>query len=239
MSEIKALTFDTGGTLLDWYSGISSKLKEIGDRRGVEADWAKITHEYRIKSLMMMAGGEESFRPDFNIDDVHRIQIEEVAKANELNKFTKDDLDEVRDTWHSLDCWADVPTGLARLRSKHIVSSLSILSLRLIIDTCKRSDIVWDSIISCETIGAYKPRAHAYTQAAKWLQLQPSECLMVASHGTDLNAAANVGFKTDYINRHDEWGPAGEPDFMKSEMNYDYVADDFNDLADQLGCASR
>lgn len=236
MDNIRALTFDTGGTILDWHAGISDKLGEIGARRGISADWQSLTAEYRIRSLLGMTGGGEDFTPDFTIDDVHREQIEALCKEHRLSQFTGDDFDEVRDAWHSLDCWPDVPSGLARLRTRFIVASFTILSTRLIVDTCKRSNIVWDTVIACEAIGYYKPRPQAYQTAAHWLQLDPSECLMVAAHGTDLAAAAAVGFRTAFVERPLEWGPAGEPDFMKSDQAFDYVASDFEDLADQLNC---
>ena len=72
MTSIRALTCDTGGTILDWHSGIGAKLAEIGKRRGIEADWSSIANDYRRKSLMTMTGGDADFQPDFNIDDVHR-----------------------------------------------------------------------------------------------------------------------------------------------------------------------
>jgi len=64
MASIQALTFDTGGTILDWYTGISTKLSELGEKRNIDEDWAGITHQYGIKSLMSMTGGEEDYRPD-------------------------------------------------------------------------------------------------------------------------------------------------------------------------------
>lgn len=236
MSNIQALTFDTGGTILDWYTGICSTLSRIGQQRNIDANWSDITHDYRIKSLISMTRGDEDYKPDFNIDDVHRQQIELVLSEHNIEGFTSDDFETVRHAWHKLQCWPDVPTGLARLRSKYIVASLTILSNRLIVDTCKESGIFWDTVISCESIGVYKPRPLAYETAAKWLQLEPSECLMVAAHGTDLAAAAATGYRTAYVRRPKEWGPLGEPDFMKSDMEFDYTAEDFHDLADQLGC---
>ena len=236
MITIQALTFDTGGTILDWYGGIYTKMAEIGAKRGIEGDWASITHQYRIASLMAMTGGAEDFRPDFNIDDVHLQQIERVLSENNMGGFAPEDHCAVRDAWHELECWPDVPTGLARLRSRYIAASLTILSNRLIVDTCKRANISWDAVFSCESIGFYNPRPQAYLQAAEWLQVKPSECLMVAAHGMDLAAAARCGFKTAFVRRPTEWGPRGEPEFMKSEANFDYIADDFHDLADQLDC---
>ncbi len=236
MNDIRALTFDTGGTILDWYGGISRTLADIGRQRGIEADWPALTHQYRIASLMAMTGGDEDFTPDFNIDDVHREQIEAVMAQHGIAGFIERDFDAVRDAWHALDCWPDVPGGLARLRRRYIVASLTILSNRLIVDTCKRSGIDWDAVFSCESIGVYKPRPLAYRRAAHWLQLPPEQCLMVAAHASDLSAAARCGFRTALVRRPDEWGPLGEPDFMKSDAGFDIVAGDFDDLADQLGC---
>ncbi len=236
MNSIKALTFDTGGTILDWHSGISAKLAEIGQARDIKADWAAITNEYRMASLMGMTSGAEDFSPDFNIDYVHRDAIQKVMEANQISAFSDDDFDAVRDAWHELGCWPDVADGTSRMRSKYIAASLTILSVRLIVDTCKPAGVFWDAVISCEMMGVYKPRELAYARAANWLQLEPSQCLMVAAHNLDLAAAAKAGYKTAFVARPMEWGEPGEPDFMKNDHKPDFVADSFDDLADQLGC---
>jgi 2-haloacid dehalogenase len=236
MSDIEVLMFDTGGTILDWHAGISAKLAEIGRARGVEADWASITNAYRAKSLAAMTEGEEGFRPDFNIDDVHRRQIEAVAREHGLSAFEDADFDAIRDAWHGLRCWPDVPGGLARMRGKFIAVSLTILSTRLIIDACKPAGIVWDAVISCEMIGAYKPRPQAYLGAAAWLQAPPSKCLMVAAHEFDLAGAARAGFKTALVRRPDEWGVGRERRAEATDFKPDYAAESFENLADQLGC---
>jgi len=234
MSEIKALTFDTGGTILDWHSGITARLAEIGARRGIEADWASVTNAYRRRSLARMTGGAPDFQPDFNIDDVHREQIEIVAQEYGLSGFTSTDYDTVVRAWHELECWPDVPNGLSRLRSKYIVASLTILSFRLIVDTCKSAGIVWDAVFSCEAIGFYKTRPEAYLRAAKWLQLDPAQCLMVAAHPADLSAASRVGYKTAFVSRPMEWGRGGTAPTGKSDVTFDYSVGSFEELADAL-----
>ena len=236
MSSIRALTCDTGGTILDWHSGICAKLAEIGKRRGIEADWSTITNDYRRKSLLAMTGGDADFQPHFNIDDVHREQIEIVSREHGLHQFTDADFKEIRDAWHGLKCWPDVTKGLARLRTKYIVASLTILSFRLIIDSSKPAGIVWDAVLSCEAIGHYKMRPQPYIKAAKWLQLEPSECLMVAAHPADLAAASRVGYRTAMINRPLEWGPRAKPPANRDDFKADYVVEGFDELASAMGC---
>jgi 2-haloacid dehalogenase len=62
---IKALAFDTGGTVLDWHSGVSAALARVGARRQVDRDWAEITRSYRRRAMQTVMG---SVSPAFNID---------------------------------------------------------------------------------------------------------------------------------------------------------------------------
>ena len=61
-------------------------------------------------------------------------------------------------------------------------------------------------------IGQYKPRPIVYQTGARWLGLQPSECLMVAAHNDDLVAARSAGLKTAFIPRPKEYGPGQTSD---------------------------
>ena len=229
--EIKALTFDTGGTVLDWHGGISRALAAAGARRGLTADWAAVTNDYRRRSLQEITG---QVRPAFNFDDVHRRVLDRVLADHKLDPLTAEDRDAVWRTWHALDAWPDFPAALARLRKKYVVASFTLLTTSLVVDVSKRNGIDWDAIISCEMIGMYKTRPEAYMTAAKWLQLDPSEILMVACHNFDLNAALGCGYKTAFVKRPNEWGPGGPPDPVPNPA-HTMVLEDFPELATRLG----
>lgn len=51
---------------------------------------------------------------------------------------------------------------------------------------------------------AYKPSPKVYLGAAKKLDLDPSQCAMVAAHLNDLQAAKQHGFRTIYVERRFE-----------------------------------
>ena len=229
--EIKALTFDTGGTILDWHGGISRALAAAGARHGLTADWAAVTYDYRRRSLQEITG---QVRPAFNFDDVHRRVLDRVLADHKLDVLTAEDRDAVWRTWHALDAWPDFPAALARLRKKYVVASFTLLTTSLVVDVSKRNGIDWDAIISCEMIGMYKTRPEAYMTAAKWLQLDPSEILMVACHNFDLNAALGCGYKTAFVKRPNEWGPGGPPDPVPNPA-HTMVLEDFPELATRLG----
>ena len=232
MDGIKALTFDTGGTILDWHGGISRKLAEVAGRRGLKADWAAVTNEYRRRSLGAIVN---QLGPRFNFDDVHRDQLDRVATDFGLGALTKEDRDEIWRAWFVLDAWPDFVPGLDRLRVKYPCVSFTLLTPRLVIDVSRRNGITWDCIISCEMLGVYKVRPEAYQGTAKLLQLKPAEILMVACHNFDLDAARKEGFKTCFVKRPLEWGPAGPPDPTPNPA-CDLVVDGFEELAARMSC---
>ncbi len=104
MDGIKALTFDTGRTVLDWHTGISRALRQAGERHGLDRDWPAVANEYRRRSLRKMVG---SVSPDFNIDDVHRDVLNELADEHGLTALGRQDRAEIVRAWHALRAWPD------------------------------------------------------------------------------------------------------------------------------------
>ncbi len=229
---IRALAFDTGGTVLDWHGGLSRAMAEAGNRRGVDADWAALTNEYRRRSLATIVN---RIGPRFNFDDVHRDQLDRVLDDNGLRELTAADRNEIWRTWFALDAWPDFPPALKRLRVKYPCVSFTLLTPALVMAVSRRNGIDWDCIISCEMLGVYKTRPEAYQSAAKLMQLKPAEILMVACHNFDLDAARGEEFKTCFVKRPDEWGSAGPPDPVPNAA-CSIVVDGFAELADRLGC---
>ena len=235
IDNVKALTFDTGGTILDWHGGFRDALAALGEKYGVEGDWPELANEIRRRSLGAMLNLGENEPPAYNFDDSHKKAVDSVLDENGLGAATEE---ERRAIWwdktHSFQCWPDFPETLPRLRKKFICASFTILSFRIIIDTARANGLSWDAVISCEAIGKYKILPEAYQTAARYLQLDPSEVLMVACHNFDLDAAKGQGMNTAFVKRPDEWGPAGPPDPEPNPI-HDIVVDSFPELADRLG----
>ena len=95
-------------------------------------------------------------------------------------------------------------------------------------------------MLSAEPAPAYKPDPKAYETTAGLLSLPTEQVMMVAAHKHDLEAARATGMRTAFIRRPDEYGPDNSPPDLTpdspSGVAYDYVADGFLDLADQMGC---
>ncbi len=59
----------------------------------------------------------------------------------------------------------------------------------------------FESLLSVEEVGLYKPHAHVYRWAARRVGVDVSECLFVAAHGWDVAGAAWAGMRTAFIAR--------------------------------------
>jgi 2-haloacid dehalogenase len=235
IDAIKALTFDTGGTILDWHGGFRTALERAGGRHGLTHDWAGFTNELRRRSLGRMLRLGEHEPPAYNFDQAHRKVLDDLLAERGLDALTEEDRVDISwTTPHAFTCWPDFPDVLPRLRRKFICASFTILSFRMIIDTARANGLSWDAVISCEAVGKYKILPESYQTAARFLQLDPSECCMVACHNFDLDAARAQGFRTAFVRRPDEWGDAGPPD-PTPNPHHDFIVDTFPELAERLG----
>jgi len=240
MDQVKALTFDTGGTLLDWHSGFRDALAAAGKRHGITRDWPKVANELRRRSLTAMINLGEKEPPAYNFDQCHRFSLDAILKEEGLEAF--DEADRHAIAWtapHNFASWPDCREGLAAIRERYIVASFTILSYRLIIDTARANNLNWDAVLSCEGFGVYKVLPEAYLKAAQALQLEPHECCMVACHPFDLDAARAVGFRTALVRRPAEWGADAPQVGEVGSEDYDIVVDDFLALSQSFPLAAQ
>jgi len=232
--SIKALTFDTGGTVLDWHSGFKKAFALAGKKHNYNHDWSFFANQLRKRSLKAMLNLGKDKLPEYNFDDAHKFSLEEIIKEYNLEKFTKEDIYNISyKAPHEFECWKDFPNNLYELKKKFIAVSFTILSYKIIVDNAKHNNISWDGVFSCEGIGKYKILPEAYISVAKFLQLNVNECMMVACHNFDLDAAKKVGFKTAFVRRPNEWGNEGPPD-PNPNPHHDVIVENFDELKDFL-----
>lgn len=235
LSNVRALTFDTGGTILDWHTGFETVLAETGAAHGLERNWHDLANELRRRSLGKMLNLGKDAPPAYTFDGAHRMALDEIAGEEGLEAFTEEERHKIAyEAPHNFQCWQDFPAVLPKLRESYICASFTILSFRIIMDTARRNGLSWDAVFSCEAIGKYKVLPESYDTVARFLQLDPSEICMVACHNFDLDAAKGRGFKTAFVRRPREWGDASPPD-PEPNPAHDIIVDDFPSLAAELG----
>ena len=225
--QIKAFTFDTGGTVLDWHTGFKKGFEklEFYEKSGFKSD--EMANLFRKKSLEIITSqGDKEL---VNFDIAHRMALEQILNEKKI-KLDQEDIKFLSyEVPANLKVWKDFLTPFEELRKKVLCVSFTLLSNRLVFLNSKVNNINWDLILSCETLEVYKPNINAYLKTAKMLQLNPEECVMVACHSFDLNAAKKAGFNTIFVKRMNEWGPDTK---ISIDGNYDMVIEDFNELTE-------
>ena len=223
--QIKAFTFDTGGTVLDWHTGFKKGFEKLKfyEKNGIRSH--EMANLFRKKSLEIITSqGDKEL---VNFDVAHRMALEHILNEKKI-KLAQEDLNFLSyEVPANLKVWKDFLIPFEELRKKILCVSFTLLSNRLVFLNSKINKINWDLILSCETLEVYKPNINAYLKTAKMLQLNPEECVMVACHSFDLNAAKKAGFNTIFVKRLYEWGPDTK---ISIDGNYDMVIEDFSEL---------
>jgi 2-haloacid dehalogenase len=234
LSEIKALTFDVFGTVVDWRSSIIRELREFGISKGTVADWAGFADKWRAGYAPSMDKVRKGELPWTDIDSLHRMVLERLLGEYNITDLCEDEKEHLNRAWHRLTPWPDSVEGLERIRSRYTAATLSNGNLSLLVNLSKYGGLTWDCVLSSELAGHYKPDKEVYLTAAGLLGLSPGQIMMVAAHTDDLEAAKDVGFGTAYVSRPLEFGTNAINDEAE-DMPFDIIAQDFSDLGRKLG----
>jgi 2-haloacid dehalogenase len=231
---IKALTFDVFGTVVDWRGSIIAEGEALGARKGMTVDWAGLVDAWRAGYQPAMARVRRGELPWTKLDALHRMTLDRLLDEFGVRGLDERDIATLNHAWHRLRPWPDAVAGLDRLRRRFVLATLSNGNVSLLVDMAKAARLPWDCVLSAELVRHYKLDPEVYLMAAELLSLEPREIMMVAAHNGDLVAAASLGLRTAFVARPTEYGPRQTTD-LKAERDFDVVARDFVDLADQLG----
>lgn len=237
-TDIRALTFDVFGTVVDWRSSIIGEgqalQQRLGHAGGAPADWPALADAWRAGYFSTMAQVTRGELAPNTIDGLHRLILDQLLPRFGLGHLPEAEREHLNRAWHRLAPWPDSVAGLTRLRSRYVTATLSNGNVALLVNMAKHAGLPWDCVLSAELIGRFKPDPEVYRTAARWLGFEPGQVMMVAAHPFDLAAAQRAGLRTAYIPRPAERGPGGwmEP---VGDTVFDIVAPDLGALATQLG----
>lgn len=234
-SEIRALTFDVFGTVVDWRGSIIAEGERWNRDWGLSVNWAAFANAWRARYQPSMEEVRSGKRPWAILDVLHRESLDALLEQFEVKGLSEAQIDHLNRAWHRLRPWPDSVSGLTRLKQKYTLATLSNGNVTLLVNMAKHSRLPWDAILGAEVAQHYKPQPEAYLTTARMLGLRPEQCLMVAAHNNDLVHAASHGFRTAFIHRSTEYGPDQSTDLEPTE-DFDWIARGLDDLAEQLGC---
>jgi 2-haloacid dehalogenase len=235
-TEVKALTFDVFGTVVDWRTSVAREADAFFRKHGIKGvDGIEFAMEWRKLYNPAMERVRSGEIPFTKLDVLHRMNLDELLARYNIGGLPEAEIDWLNRAWHRLDPWPDSVEGLTRLKRKFILATQSNGNIALMVNMAKHAGLPWDVILGSEVVRHYKPCPQAYINCADALGLPAAACMMTAAHNNDLVAASRQGFRTAFVLRPVEYGPNQHKD-TKAEHEFDYIAKDFIELADQLGC---
>jgi 2-haloacid dehalogenase len=226
--DIRVVACDIFGTTVDWYTGVANQVAELLP----EDDPGDFTSRWRSRYAPSMDRVRTGEREWAYLDTLHRESLDELLGDRDVDEETRTRLVKA---WHTLPAWPDSVPGLARIGAKYTTAALSNGGFALLTNLVKQADLPFDCILSAELAHAYKPDTTVYHTAARLLDVEPAQVLMVAAHKWDLDGARAAGLRTAFVDRPREKGPHEDAD-RADDVTCDLYATDFLDLAAQLGC---
>lgn len=224
---IQAVIFDVFGTCVDWRSSIA---REVA-RQMPQVDALAFADAWRGEYDPAMARIRDGNRGYVALDDLHFENLTHVCA--DFGVSPPDPI-ALNHAWEELDPWPDVVSGLTTLKRTHVIAPCSNGSIALMTRLARYGALPWDCILGAELAQDYKPKAQVYLASCAALRLPAKEVMMVAAHNNDLVAARAAGLATGFVPRPAEHGVGQTIDLAPSEA-WDIIANDFNDLAEQLG----
>jgi 2-haloacid dehalogenase len=230
---LKALTFDIIGTVFDVYDGLRQGVAPLNMKYGIMVDGATFAsgsingYQSGVESVLSGAGWvpPDEILLSATSGNLPLAQLGANAAAASKDYFG---------LWRALPPWHDVHKGMHALRKHHTLAVLSNMSVETQSKLRDHAHLPFDRLLSAEAVKDYKPDPAVYQMAIASLGVPASEILMIAAHNYDLNAAKAQGFRTAFVARPTELGPAGSPG-NHPDPSFDFNATNLIDLAGKLG----
>jgi 2-haloacid dehalogenase len=229
IAQVTTLTFDAFGTILDLGGSHALRLERFLSSKKSSFAAAELWERWRNRQRIEQYQDNLFCTGHFGYLDSSRRALLYTLRASRI-PFDDSDVNNIMDGWEELNPFPDVTEGLKRLGRKYrlvVLSNGEREYLARIVNTRIRYNLYRE--ISVDDVGVFKPSPQVYRYAARTLDAEPHELMMVSAHGFDAVGARASGYRAAYVNRY------GLP-YEETPYQFDVEARDFLDLAEKLGC---
>ena len=202
IKRINTLTFDMFGTILDLAGSMIPYLNEFLNNINSDIPGEKIWDTWRDRQRI------EQYQDNIlMLGHSGYLKTCERALKYSLEKynipFNGKQINSIMDGWYYLKPFDDALKSLPELSNKYNLVALSNGEQNYLEHlAANQLKFEFNDIISVENAGLFKPSPAVYRKAAKILNKNVDEIMMVASHSFDIIGAKACGYKGAYINRY-------------------------------------
>jgi 2-haloacid dehalogenase len=224
--ELRVLTFDQYGTVVDMQGGLTEAVTPYLQKKGWKGEpsrfvtWWRRTH---FENSMIDSLCDRGHTPYRQIG--HRAVSYTLARAG-IN-HSSDEVEMLVSAIERLRPFTEVPEALARLAKKYKLVILSNGDRDMLEAAKPYLGHAFDATISVQEAGYFKPHRRTYEVAADILGFSTVECMHVANHAFDCIGAKAAGMRTAFIDRRDR-------PFGQTQHQPDMTVRSMTELADAL-----
>ncbi|HET7304045.1 MAG TPA: haloacid dehalogenase type II [Segeticoccus sp.] len=222
MSRPSVVVFDVNETLSDMRP-MAERFIHVGAPAELATVWFGTV--LRDGFALTAAGTREDFAT------LARGALRQLLAGRELNRGTDEAIQHVLDGFAALRVHPDVPEGVRRLHDAGLrLVTLSNGSTRVADGLLSGAGLRdrFERLMSVEDAELWKPSHAAYGYAARTLDVELRDMVLVAVHPWDIDGAGRAGMQTAWLDREH----TAYPEYFRGAT---HVVHELGELADRLG----
>jgi 2-haloacid dehalogenase len=198
MNEIKIISFDCLGTLVDWKEGILNNLRPLFKDYLIEMEDEEIFNLFCEFEKAIIAEEYVSYRC------VLQNILNRFAALLNIN-FSNDDLHTLVRSLPNWPVFPDTLESLIRLSARYKLAIIANIDNDLIEKCLFLHEVKFDWVLTSEVLKSYKPSQSTFIQALNKFNISVSEVIHVAqSFYHDIIPTQQMGINNVWINRYPE-----------------------------------
>ncbi|SVD14366.1 uncharacterized protein METZ01_LOCUS367220, partial [marine metagenome] len=183
LPRVKTLTLDVFGTVLDLGGSLSKPLEILLEGKEPVLDASELWRQWRARQRLEQFQDSLLMLGHSGYLETCRRALVYCLKDNNI-EISDAGVDRVIGSFRELMPFGDAALALRRLKERFAVVALSNGDQWLLEHVAeKQISFDFDRLISVESAGYFKPHPAVYRSAARLLQSDPAELMMVSSHG--------------------------------------------------------
>jgi 2-haloacid dehalogenase len=221
--DLKFLTFDLYGTVVDMQNGLTEAATPLLKKKNWPGQphqfvtWWRRTHFENSMIDALCDRGHTSYR------EIGHRSVSHVLERAAI-PYSREDVEWLVTQIEKLRPFPDVVAALGSLKNRYGLAILSNGDVDMLNNAAPYVGFEFDATISVEEAGYFKPHFATYAKAAELLGEDPDHILHVANHPFDCVGAKAAGMRAAYIDRRRR--PFGD-----TPHRPDIIAADFTELA--------
>lgn len=230
-ARVRVLTFDCYGTLIDWEEGLSRVLRGVFAQRGRPIEERNWLESYAILERYAEGADGRGYR---SYRQVLRDVMAGLSSSYGL-ELTESELGALAESLPGWPAFADTLPAMERLRKAGLeLGVISNIDDDLFTQTCERSGLRPDWVVTAQRCRSYKPSPNNFQVAADEHGLDKASWVHVAqSLYHDIEPASKLGIANVWVDRR--WNKTGGGATYPAKTAAKVRVQSLEELAEMLG----